>query len=484
MLPTNEKGFKYVDPKTLIINKEINAIYGIPPNYEEIRENIRTYNIVQPIIVNKSTLEVISGNLRLKIALELNYSVVPVIFCELDLVELMKIALSSNMHREKTLMDRYNEMNFIESFSNVTQGSRTDLNPQLMEESELKKKLLSIIPPYTLIKIKRAKKLLKDLNIVNIEEKIVQDIQKIDNGDLSLNAYVEKLESAYEEEQMKLNVPESYEIHRKGFTVYNKDSSTLSEIDDQSISTIICSPPYRKMRTYGDDPNELGKENTKEEYIKRLLVHYTSCHRVLKDNGSLFINISEGVLGAGYEGVVHQFIFELLNTGLFLLNDELIWSKHNPVYTTGNRFVRSHEYLFHLVKSNNKGFKYNSNIFPFILDKKRECVYGIDKEKPKILSLLELRQNTLFTNVANTGKLRMLCRKNGLPMEHTATFPISVPALLILLTTDEGDKVIDIFQGVSTTGEACIRLGRNYIGYEKYASYVKATEVRINNLAA
>jgi modification methylase len=69
-------------------------------------------------------------------------------------------------------------------------------------------------------------------------------------------------------------------------------------------------------------------------------------------------------------------------------------------------------------------------------------------------------------------------------MEHTATFPLSVPALLILLTTDEGDTVMDIYNGTGVTGEACISLGRNYIGFEKYASYVMATEVRINNMAA
>jgi modification methylase len=175
----------------------------------------------------------------------------------------------------------------------------------------------------------------------------------------------------------------------------------------------------------------------------------------------------------------------MLRTSLWSLNDELIWTKTNPVYTTGNRFVRSHEYVLHFVKSNNKGFKYNTGIYPFIRDEKGLCVYGADKLHPKILSFFELRENTFFTNVANTGGLRKLCKAQGsLPMDHTATFPLSVPALLILLTTDEGDTVMDIYNGTGVTGEACISLGRNYIGFEKYASYVMATEVRINNMAA
>ena len=104
MLTKKEKGIKLLDPQLLIINEEIESIYGTPANYDDIRENIRSFGIIQPIIVNKSTLEVISGNLRLKIALELNYSLVPVIYCELGVIDFMKLALSSNVHREKSLL--------------------------------------------------------------------------------------------------------------------------------------------------------------------------------------------------------------------------------------------------------------------------------------------------------------------------------------------------------------------------------------------
>ena len=226
MLNTEEKEFKLLDPNLLIINEAIESIYGTPSNYDDIRDNIRSFGIIQPIIVNRSTLEVISGNIRLKIAIELGYNLVPVIYCELGVVDLMKLAISSNVYREKSLMDRYNEMNFIESYSKVTQGSRSDLDPQLMEDSELKKKLMLLIPTYTRNQINKSKKLLKDLNTENIEDKLVQDIEKIDKGDFSLNAYVNKLELEYEKEQMKLNVPEFYEIHREGFAVYNRDSSS------------------------------------------------------------------------------------------------------------------------------------------------------------------------------------------------------------------------------------------------------------------
>jgi len=379
MFNTKENGFTYLDPKTLIINEKINAIYGTPPNYNDIRDNIKALGIIQPIIVNRSTLEVISGNLRLKVALELGKKEVPVVYCELEMVQLMNYAFSSNVQREKSLFDKFNEMKFIESYFKVSQGSRTDLNPQLMEESELKKQLNSLIPSYTRIKINRAKKLLEDLH-----------------------AYVNKLEQEYENEQLKLNVPEFYEIHKEGFAVYNKDNYSKPQIHSKSISTIICSPPYYRMRKYGIDPNELGKEETKEKYIENLISHFNECHRILKDDGSLFVNINEGVDDNGYQGVVHQFLVEMLSIGKWSLNDEIIWGKNNPQYTSGDRFVRSHEYIFHFVKANNNGFKYNSAIYPFLRDEENKCVYGVNKQHPKILSFLELRDNTFFTNSANT----------------------------------------------------------------------------------
>lgn len=484
MLKNELEKVHYVDPKSLIYNTHLGELYEEPKNYLELKENIQSFGIIQPILVMKSKMIVMSGNLRLKIAKELNHKLVPVIYCDVTDSKLIDLSFSSNVHREKSLMDIYRELNWIESFFSIKKGSRTDLNPQLAEEAETKRKLLSAIPVYIRNKINEAIKLLGELDISDTTDALVQNIEKIDKGEFSLNAYVKKLEKELEEKLLKENVPEFYEIHRDGFTVYNNDSCEKPKIPDNSISTIICSPPYRRMRVYGEDPSELGLEDTKEEYVKNLVKHFTECHRTLKDDGSLFVNINEGVQEKGYEGSVHLFVVELLKTGLFVLNDELIWTKTNPVYTAGNRFVRSHEYVFHFVKSKNKGFKYNTGIYPFIRDEKGMCVYGADKLHPKILSYFELRENTFFTNVSNTSGLRKLCKSQGLPMDHTATFPLSVPALLILLTTDEGDTVMDIFSGTSVVGEACVMLGRNYIGFEKYAQYVKATEVRINNMAA
>ena len=73
-----------VNINDLVLNQTIVDIYSTPENYDDMKSNILQFGIIQPILVNRSNLVVISGNLRLKIVRELGYDVVPVIFCELS----------------------------------------------------------------------------------------------------------------------------------------------------------------------------------------------------------------------------------------------------------------------------------------------------------------------------------------------------------------------------------------------------------------
>jgi DNA modification methylase len=95
---------------------------------------------------------------------------------------------------------------------------------------------------------------------------------------------------------------------------------------------------------------------------------------------------------------------------------------------------------------------------------------------------MDFRGNVLRTNVANTGELRKLCKDAGFILTHSATFPLSVPTLLVLLTSKPGDLVVDPFNGTGSVGEVCRLMGRNYVGYELNPQFIMATEVRMKNL--
>jgi DNA modification methylase len=96
---------------------------------------------------------------------------------------------------------------------------------------------------------------------------------------------------------------------------------------------------------------------------------------------------------------------------------------------------------------------------------------------------MDFRGNTLVTNVANTGELRKECKEAGFILTHSATFPLEVPTLLVLLTSRPGDIVVDPFNGTGSVGQVCRYSGRDYVGYELNPQFVMATEVRINTMS-
>jgi DNA modification methylase len=432
-------------------------------------------------LVNETTKEVVSGNLRLKIARELGLTKVPVIFCELSDEELNVIALSTNKQREKSFMDMKRELEFIQKFFNVGQGTRTDLNPQLKEEADRKKNALSTIPKYSVDSIRKADKLTKQLYGEKANEVLESELQKVDKGQSSMNSLVKRLEKVANDLTNNTVVPDSYELDLGDVKVFNHTCEDMFELADKTVASIVTSPPYFSMRDYGNGESELGLESDRNEYLNNLIKIFNECKRVLKDDGSLMVNINEKVEGGSYRGVVHQFVGAMINNG-WDLNDEIIWLKNNPVYTGGNRTVRSHEYIFHFVKKGCTTFYYDTELAKKVSDPNGFCVYGTDN-KPKFFSGMDFRGNALRTNVANTGELRKQCKEQGFHLTHSATFPLEVPTLLVLLTSKPGDLVGDPFNGTGSVGEVCRYSGRNYVGYELNPQFVMATEVRMNNIS-
>jgi DNA modification methylase len=469
-----------VNTNNLVLNQTIVDLYSTPENFADIKSNILQFGIIQPILVNRLNMVVISGNLRLKIARELGHQTVPVIFCDLSDDELNVIALSTNFQRKKSLLDIKHELDFIEKYFNVGQGTRTDLNPQLKEEADRKKSAMSSVPKYTVDSIRKAEKLTRQLYGNNATEVLESELQKVDKGQGSINSLVKRLEKDANDLTNQSAVPDTYQLDLGDVKVFNHTCEDMFELEDKSVSSIVTSPPYFAMRDYGNGESELGLESDRNKYLNNLINIFSECKRVLKDDGSLMVNINEKVENGSYRGVVHQFVGAMLNNG-WDLNDEIIWLKNNPVYTGGNRTVRSHEYIFHFVKKGCTTFYYDTELAKKVSDPNGFCVYGSDN-KPKFFSGMDFRGNAIRTNVANTGELRKQCRVEGFHLTHSATFPLSVGILMVMLTSKPGDLVVDPFNGTGSLGEVCRYSGRNYVGYELNPQFVMATEVRMKNI--
>lgn len=156
----------------------------------------------------------------------------------------------------------------------------------------------------------------------------------------------------------------------------------LKALPESSVHCCVTSPPYYGLRDYGMDA-QIGREATPEEYISRLTAVFREVRRVLRPDGTLWVNIADSYCGTGSKGdtrdpkypqgrngqnislcqavrgckqkdmigIPWMLAFALRADGWYLRND-VIWAKGNPMpESTKDRCTRSHEHIFMLTKS-------------------------------------------------------------------------------------------------------------------------------------
>lgn len=167
----------------------------------------------------------------------------------------------------------------------------------------------------------------------------------------------------------------------------------LHVLDSGSVQTCVTSPPYWGLRDYGV-AGQLGLEKTPEEYVAKLVAGFREVRRVLRDDGTLWLNLgdsyaarlrqsgpehageltrsSAGVIVNGSRplpptlkekdlvGIPWRVAFALQADGWYLRSD-IIWHKPNPMpESVTDRPTRSHEYIFLLSKSANYYYDYEA----------------------------------------------------------------------------------------------------------------------------
>ena len=277
----------------------------------------------------------------------------------------------------------------------------------------------------------------------------------------------------------------------------------LSEISDKSVQTCVTSPPYWGLRDYGID-GQIGLEATPEEYVQKIVEVFREVWRVLRDDGTLWLNIGDSYSGSGkgpagnlgathnerhlehktggivpeglkpkdLVGVPWRVAFALQKDGWYLRQD-IIWHKPNPMpESVQDRCTKSHEYIFLLTK-NSKYYFDNDAI-------SEEANYkGVDRGG----SVSRYEQNNFG------GDNKQYDRRNKRSVwsispaifkeAHFATFPPEIPEVCIKAGSSKGDVVLDPFSGAGTTGMVAARLGRSYIGIELNPEYSKLSNHRI-----
>lgn len=233
------------------------------------------------------------------------------------------------------------------------------------------------------------------------------------------------------------------------------DSRGMKEVSNESVHLIITSPPYWQLKDYGNG-NQIGFNDTYEEYINNLNLVWNECHRVLHRGCRLCINIGDQFARSVYYGrykiiPIRTEIIKFCESSGFDYMGAIIWQKVTTCHTTGGATVMG---SFPYPRSGILKLDYE-----FILIFKK---YG---DSPKVSK--EVKEKSRLTqeewNQYFSGHWNFSGEKQD---KHLAMFPEELPRRLIKMFSFVGDTVLDPFLGSGTTSLTANKLNRNSIGYE------------------
>lgn len=333
--------------------------------------------------------------------------------------------------------------------------------------------------------------------------------------------------------------------------IYNEDClAGLKKLPDNCIDCCVTSPPYFGLRDYQCE-GQIGLEKSPTEYIDRLTEVFQEVYRVLKPEGTLWLNLGDSYAGSrkgaanypesaknykqgrnrgtmdnrtGYKydttckdkdliGIPWMAAFALRDRVGFYLRNDIIWSKPNAMpESVTDRLTKSHEYIFLM----SKGSRYY-----FDQEAIQEVATGYDGRKDLMMHgsqkyiipvMPHCTQQTMalhgsrrwrFKNLQEDGQkpnTMHVRRAEGLPDKqypvrnkrdvwtvntkpdhnaHFAVYPEELIKPCILAGCPKGGIVLDPFIGSGTTARVARMFGRNYIGYELNADYLRIIEKKL-----
>jgi DNA modification methylase len=261
---------------------------------------------------------------------------------------------------------------------------------------------------------------------------------------------------------------------RQSALIVGDSNKVFAQLPSDVFQTCVTSPPYWSLRNYGIE-GQIGLEESLDDFIAGLVSVFEQVRRVLRDDGTLWLNIGDSYTSGGRTwrardkknparamdvrpdtpdglkpkdliGVPWRLAFALQASGWYLRAD-CIWNKPNcQPESVKDRPTRSHEYVFLFSKS----------------------------------------ERYLYDNATVRGpngrNLRSVWDINTQPnrLTHEAMFPTKLVEPCIALTSRPGDVVLDPFLGSGTTGLVALQMDRRFVGIELNPSYVAIAEDRLN----
>lgn len=290
----------------------------------------------------------------------------------------------------------------------------------------------------------------------------------------------------------------------------------LKRLEPESINTCVTSPPYYNLRDYGT-PGQIGTENTPEEYINRLVAVFREVRRVLRPDGTLWVNIGDsyavrsksqpgGYKGKDLLGVPWMLAFALRSDGWYLRQD-IVWNKSNCMpESVKDRCTKSHEFIFLLSKAPKYYFDAEAISEPIAGSSTKRYLQNLEgqrgsdrqpgKSNGPMKAVLprfggkKYGDRTEVETRTKSGKVYVpTMRRNRRDVwtvstasfkgSHFAVFPEKLVEPCVLAGCPEGGIVLDPFAGSGTAGVVAKRLHRDFLGIEINAEYASMAADRI-----
>ena len=318
--------------------------------------------------------------------------------------------------------------------------------------------------------------------------------------------------------------------------VLHGDALTIlrERLGDESVQCCVTSPPYWGLRDYGVE-GQLGLDKTPEAYVVKLVEVFREVRRVLKADGTLWLNLGDSYAGSGQGwmkdgtvaggpkqktnlgsvqriadtvgfdkprnyissrqdnglkpkdlvGIPWRVAFALQADGWYLRSD-IIWHKPNPMpESVTDRPTKAHEYLFLLSK--NERYYYDAEAIAEPVLNPNDVTRPITSAHPDdgtVLGRASSPHCGLLTNKCKTNGMRnkrtvWTVATQPYPDAHFATFPPKLIEPCILAGCPISGMVLDPFAGSGTTLAVAQQLGRQAIGIELNAAYLPLIEQRL-----
>ena len=181
--------------------------------------------------------------------------------------------------------------------------------------------------------------------------------------------------------------------------------TVLKDMPSESIHCVMTSPPYWGKREY--ENGGIGLEHDYQDFVKHLAAITWEIKRVLKPEGSFWLNIGDSYENKGLVGVPWRVAFELIDRQGWLLRNSVIWNKvKSGMDNTKDRLGNVHENVFHFVKQA-RGYYYNADA---IRSKPREAkvVKGAVISATGVSGVRYRRQIELSTDLTPQQKVSAL----------------------------------------------------------------------------